>query len=87
MKISKHASKRIKERIGLPKRAHLRHVQNVIEYGEIITNKTLEGYKIMHNGFLYIFAHLKNNEPILVTTYYPNNNIVEHTDYEKKLSK
>ena len=44
MKVSKHASKRIKERVGLPKRAHLRHVQNVIEYGEIITNKTVEGF-------------------------------------------
>lgn len=84
MKVSKHASKRIKERVGLPKRAHLRHVQNVIEYGEIITNKTVEGFKMMHNGFLYIFAHLQNNEPILVTTYAPNNDLVEHTDFESK---
>lgn len=84
MKVSKHASKRIKDRVGLPKRAHLRHVQTVLEYGELVTNKTVEGFKMMHNGFLYIFAHLQNNEPILVTTYEPNSSLTAPSDFESK---
>ena len=84
MKISKHANKRIKERVGLPKRAHLRHVQTVLQYGELVTNKTVDGFKMMHNGFLYIFAHLQNNEPILVTTYDPNNPFTVPSDFESK---
>lgn len=84
MKVSKHASKRIKDRVGLPKRAHLRHVQTVLEYGELVTNKTVEGFKMMHNGFLYIFAHLQNNEPILVTTYEPNSPLTAPSDFESK---
>lgn len=84
MKISKHANKRIKERIGLPKRAHIRHVQTVLQYGELVTNKTVDGFKMMHNGFLYIFAHLQNDEPILVTTYEPNNSLSTPSDFESK---
>lgn len=84
MKISKHASKRIKERVGLPKRAHLRHVQSVLQYGEIVTNKTVEGFKMMHSGFLYIFANLQNDEPILVTTYEPNSSLTKPSDFESK---
>ncbi|MDQ1339056.1 MAG: hypothetical protein QG567_205 [Campylobacterota bacterium] len=84
MKISKHGSKRIKERIGLPKRAHLRHLQTVLQCGELVTNKTVDGFKMMHNGFLYIFAHLQNNEPILVTTYDPNNAFTAPSDFESK---
>lgn len=84
MKVSKHGSKRIKERVGLPKRAHLRHIQTVLEYGELVTNKTANGFKMMHNGFLYIFANLQNNEPILVTTYEPNNSYSTPSDFESK---
>ena len=84
MKISKHASNRIKERVGLPKRAHLRHIQTVLEYGELVTNKTIDGFKMMHNGFLYIFANLQNEEPILVTAYEPNNSLTIPSDFESK---
>lgn len=84
MKVSRHGSKRIKERVGLPKRAHIRHVQTVLQCGELVTNKTVDGFKMMHNGFLYIFAHLKNNEPILVTTYEPNNSHSIPSDFESK---
>ena len=81
MIISKHGSKRIKERVGLPKRAHLRHIQSVLQYGELVTNKSIDGFKMMHNGFLYIFASLQNNEPILVTTYEPNNSYSTPSNY------
>jgi hypothetical protein len=84
MKISKHGTKRIKERVGLPKRAHLRHVQTVLQCGELVTNKTVEGFKMMYNGFLYIFANLQNNEPILVTAYDPNNSYTAPSDFESK---
>lgn len=84
MKISRHGSKRIKERIGLPKRAHLRHVQTVLKCGDLVTNKTTDGFKMVHNGFLYIFAKLKNNEPILVTAYQPNNSFSIPSDFKSK---
>tara|TARA_B110000046_G_C12787776_1_gene311788 strand:- start:184 stop:444 length:261 start_codon:yes stop_codon:yes gene_type:complete len=84
MKISRHGNKRIKERVGLPKRAHLRHVQTVLKCGELVTNKTVDGFKMMHNGFLYIFAHLQNNEPILVTAYEPNNLLAIASNFESK---
>ena len=84
MKISRHGSKRIKERVGLPKRAHLRHVQTVLQYGELVTNKTVDGFKMMHNGFLYIFANSQNDEPILVTTYKPNNECTTPSDFKSK---
>lgn len=84
MKISKHASKRIKERVGLPKRAHLRHVQAVLQYGELVTTKTVDGFKLMHHGLLYIFANLKNEEPILVTAYTPNNLLTIPSVFESK---
>lgn len=69
MKISRHGSKRLKERVGLPKRAHIRHINTVLQFGNTVTEKTVDGFKMIHNGFLYIFANSKNNEPILVTTY------------------
>lgn len=84
MKISRHGSKRIKERIGLPKRAHLRHIQTVLECGEVVTKKTAEGFKMIHNGFLYIFANLQNDEPILVTTFEPNSELTAAADFKSK---
>jgi len=69
MIISKHGSKRIKERVGLPKRAHLRHIKKVLNYGENFSEKTSEKFNIVYNGFLYIFAYLEQKEPILITTY------------------
>ena len=69
MIITKHGKKRIKERIGLPKRAHIRHIHSVLEKGGIVTKMTIYGFKMIYNGSLYIFANSQNNEPILVTTY------------------
>ncbi|RLA84278.1 MAG: hypothetical protein DRG78_01835 [Epsilonproteobacteria bacterium] len=83
MKISRHGSKRIKERVGLPKRAHLRHIQSVLKLGNKVTETTKDGFKMIHNGFLYIFANLENNEPILVTTYEePNKNYIKLANFK-----
>jgi hypothetical protein len=35
MIITKHGYKRIKERLGLPRRAHLRHIKSVLNKGQI----------------------------------------------------
>jgi len=69
MIVSKHGSKRIKERVGLPKRAHLRHIEKVLKYGEQVSEKTSKKLNVIYNNFLYIFAFLEKEEPILITTY------------------
>ena len=82
MKVSRHGSKRIKERIGLPKRAHLRHIQSVLKHGDVVKKKTSDGFKMIYHGFLYIFATNKTNEPILVTTYEtPNEKYIKLADF------
>ena len=85
MKVSRHGSKRIKERVGLPKRAHLRHTQSVLKHGDVVTKKTSEGFKMIYHGFLYIFATNKTNEPILVTTYEtPNEKYIKLADFRSE---
>jgi len=68
MKISKHGSKRLKERVGLPKRAHGRHIKIVLGYKKNFTVQTSEKFQIIYNGFIYIFTYLEKQEPILITT-------------------
>ena len=85
MKITRHANNRIKERVGLPKRAHLRHVQNVLRAGDLVSKKTSEGFKMVYQGFLYIFASSKYDDEILVTTYEaPSNNCIAISDFKSK---
>lgn len=81
MKVSRHGSKRIKERVGLPKRAHIRHIQSVLKKGDVVSKKTSKGFKVIYNGFLYIFANLQNNEPILVTTYEQPKSCIKVDDF------
>lgn len=45
MIITKHGNKRIKERVGLPKRAHSRHIRKVLEKGIYIQEKVLRNLK------------------------------------------
>jgi len=75
MIITKHGSKRIKERVGLPKRAHLRHIEKVFSCGEIFSEKTSEKLNVIYNGFLYIFSFIEKKEPILITTYKAQSNL------------
>ncbi len=72
MIITKHGNKRIKERVGLPKRAHSRHIKQVLKKGILHSRKGYEKFKIIYNGFLYIFALDNGLQPILVTTYQSN---------------
>ena len=86
MIVSRHGSKRIKERVGLPKRAHLRHIQSVLKFGEKATEITKDGFKMTYHGFLYIFAIAKSEEPILVTTYEEPRECIKVSNF-KSMSK
>ncbi len=67
--MTKHGKDRIKVRLGLPKRAHMRHVKTVLCKGKLYSRTGYEQFKVMYQDFLYIFALSKNLEPILITTY------------------
>jgi len=73
MIITKHGYKRIKERVGLPKRAHIRHIQRVLKNGSLASYKKYEEFKMIYHGFLYIFKLTPHLEPVLVTTYADSN--------------
>ncbi|MEA2018077.1 MAG: hypothetical protein U9N59_06480 [Campylobacterota bacterium] len=75
MIITKHGNKRIKERLGLPKRAQNRHINVVLKNGVLASRKGFEGFKIIYHGFLYIFSLTNKLEPILVTTYQNTNTL------------
>ena len=62
MILTKHGKKRIKERLGLPKRAHLKHIKKVLEKGIVYAKKGYKELKIVYNGFLYIFAFSEKRE-------------------------
>lgn len=49
-------AKRIKEKSWTTKRAHKTVFKPVLEY-ELVTNKTVDGFKMMRNGF-YIFLQI-----------------------------
>jgi len=74
MIITKHGKKRVKERLGLPKRAHNRHLETVVRQGKLYSRKGWREFKVIYHGFIYIFALSRNLKPILVTTYKINNN-------------
>ena len=69
MIITKHGYKRIKERVGLPKRAHNRHIGMVLKNGLLSSYNEFDRFNMTHHGFQYIFRLSSNFEPILVTTH------------------
>jgi len=69
MVITKHGYKRVKERVGLPKRAHFRHIKSVLMKGQLSSREGLKKFEIIYHGFLYIFALTAELEPILLTTF------------------
>ena len=73
MVITKHGYKRIKERVGLPKRAHLRHVKTVLRKGLLASRSGYEEFKMIYQGFLYIFKLDSKLEPRLITAYPASN--------------
>ncbi len=77
MIITKHGYKRIKERVGLPKRAHIRHIKTVLRNGFLTSRKGLEEFKVIYHGFLYIFKLDSKLQPIFVTTFPASSNNYE----------
>jgi hypothetical protein len=69
MRITRHGNHRIKERVGLPKRAHTRHIKKVLSQGILLARKGYEEFNVMYQGFLYIFKLTRKLEPVLITTY------------------
>ena len=69
MVITKHGYKRVKERVGLPKRAQNRHIKSVLSAGKLNSREGFRKFEMIYHGFLYIFALSSKLEPILVTTY------------------
>lgn len=69
MIITKHGNHRIKERLGLPKRAHVRHIKKVLMVGALYSRKGYKNFKVDYQGFLYIFKLTRELEPVLITTY------------------
>ena len=67
--ITKHAKSRIKERLGLPKRCHNRHIQKVLRQGLLLSRKGQEEFNLLYQGFKYIFKLDDFLKPILITTY------------------
>ena len=68
MTITKHAFKRIKQRVGLPKRAHFRHVQKVIKKGSLFSYDRYKEFQMLYMDFIYIFKLTDGLKPVLVTT-------------------
>ena len=67
--ITKHAKLRIKERLGLPKRAHARHLRDVIKKGALLSRVAKKEFNLLYNGFRYAFVLDKTLTPVLITTY------------------
>jgi hypothetical protein len=69
MIVTKHAKKRIRERLGLPKRAMLKHLNIVVRQGLWELAKDNHTFQITYNNFLYLFDYNRELDPILITTY------------------
>jgi hypothetical protein len=68
--ISKHAKKRLKQRLGLKRKSHIRHIQKVLEKG-ILQYRDIEEniLYIWYDYRRYIFEDLNGLEAILITVF------------------
>lgn len=68
--ITKHAKKRLKERMGLAKRAQSRHTRHVLKEGTFLyRNKSKNIFFMLHNYKEYVFGLTNHYQPILITLY------------------
>ena len=71
--ISKHGKKRLKERLGLGRKAQYRHLRYVIQRGhQIYKDMDSNQIHIEYDYRRYIFA-IKNNLRVLLITVFPRN--------------
>jgi len=75
MILTKHGKQRIKERLGLPKRAHERHIKSVLSKGALYSREGWKKFQVVYQGFLYVFVLEHKLNPILITTYKVNREI------------
>ena len=55
VEISRHAAARMKSRLGLNKKAQVRHVRKVRELGEFVGKTHVENDNVLYLGHRYIF--------------------------------
>lgn len=69
--ITKHAKKRLKQRVGLCKRAHSRHIQYVLQKGKyLFRNLSDKKFYLRMDGKEYVFSWTLKLQPILITVKY-----------------
>ena len=74
--VTKHAKKRLKERVGLSKRAHIRHIQHVLQKGKyLFRNLAEKKFYMRMGGKDYVFSWTSKSEPILITVKYDYNHL------------
>jgi len=74
MTITKHGKKRIKERIGIPKRAQRRHIEKVLRNGLFHSRKDMQEFRVIYQSFLYLFKLDQLFQPRLITAYIISDN-------------
>lgn len=69
MRISSHAAKRLRQRLGIPKRGAIRHAQTAFNLGQIVQSLDNEQRAVIEfRNVHYIFGYDHINEcPVLVT--------------------
>jgi hypothetical protein len=68
--ISKHGKKRLKQRRGLPKRVHSRHIQKVLTSGKYeYINKEKNIFYMLYNSMQYVFGLTDRLTPVLITVF------------------
>ncbi len=66
--ITKHGKKRLKQRNGLSKRAHLRHIQTVLTKGVYeYRDRSRNIFYMLHNSMQYVFGLTDRLAPIFIT--------------------
>lgn len=66
--ITKHGKKRLKERKGLAKRAHLRHIHTVLTKGIYsYRDKSKNIFYMIHDSMKYVFGLSPTSRPVFIT--------------------
>ena len=70
MTITKHGYKRLKVRLGIPKRASLRHIEKAWRNGFVIPRESKDNtIRVLYNNFNYIFRKDPQKDAVFITTY------------------
>ncbi len=68
--ITKHGKKRLKQRSGLSKRAHLRHIEMVLKSGAYeYRDRSRNVFYMLHNSMEYVFGLTGGLRPVFITVF------------------